>query len=215
MHARPFAAALALVAVLAAAGCARIEGAVDAALAPAEPTETATAFASDFTTDGSVLLTSDVADALEVRLEAWAVDSKRTSEWTPAAANTFGLAVNVADYRAEERAVLADKRRVYLADIAIASTLAPSGAAGPLAFQADPRTLVPADTTRSDRGLLLNSYQGGLLLPETALGAVPADTTGVTLEVTLTLAIEGAADGGDFQTVTLDQEIPIAIFPAG
>ena len=61
----------------------------------------------------------------------------------------------------------------------------------PFQFSSDPRTLVPTDTLRSDRGLLLNSYQGGLLVPETTINQLPADTYGITLEFAMTIAVEG------------------------
>lgn len=173
-------------------------------------------FESQFTRDGSVSLSSDVADGLEVRLDAWAYDPKRTLEWHPDGEKSFGFAVNVYDHRVDEKAVLAQKRRVYLSQIAITSQTAQTSnqTSAPFQFTADPRTLVPTDTLRSDRGLLLNSFQGGLLVPETTIHQLPADTYGITLQFALTIAVEGAAnDDASFQQQTVYQMLPIRIHP--
>lgn len=178
------------------------------------PTESMV-FNSQFTYDGSVTLSTDVADELELRLDVWAVDPKRTQEWTRDNEKSFGFAVNVYDRRVDEKAVLADKRRVYISSVQITSqTAQPSGQVqSPYQFAADPRTLVPSDTLRSDRGLLLNSYQGGLLVPAETIRQLPADTFGITLEFALTIAVEGTANTDtSFSQQTVYQYLPIAIF---
>lgn len=181
-------------------------------------TVTAMPFDSRFTYDGSVSLTTDVADGLEVRLDVWAADPKRTQEWAPDNEKTFGFAVNVYDHRVDEKAVLTQKRRVYLSMVNITSQVSQStvGAqqiTSPFQFSADPRTLVPTDTLRSDRGLLLNSYQGGLLVPTTTIHQLPADTYGITLQFALQVWVEGTANTDtSFQQQTVYQVLPIAIF---
>ncbi|MBN9216102.1 MAG: fructose 1,6-bisphosphatase [Microbacterium sp. SCN 70-200] len=176
------------------------------------------AYDSQFTYDGSVSLSYEVAEDLEVRVDVWAADPKRTSEWTPDAEKTFGFAVNVYDHRVDEKAVLTQKRRVYLSLVSITSQLSQSGLVqnqlqSPFQFSADPRTLVPTDTLRSDRGLLLNSFQGGLLVPETTIHQLPADTYGITLQFALQVWVEGAADDdSSFSQQTVYQVLPIAIF---
>lgn len=173
-------------------------------------------FDSRFTYDGSVSLTSDVADQLQVELEVWAVDSRRTQEWTPDAPKTFGFAVNVYDRRVDEKAVLAEKRRVYISNISITSQTAQTSgqSQSPFTFSADPRTLVPTDTIRSDKGLLLNSFQGGLLVPETSIHQLPSDTYGITLEFSMNVSVEGTANTDtSFSQQTVYQYVPIAIFP--
>lgn len=192
------------------------------AIATPEPNPSATtadmAFDSKFTYDGSVSLSYEVADGLEVRIDAWAANPKRTQEWTPDSEKTFGFAVNVHDARVEEKAVLAQKRRVYLSMVNITSQVAQSSTSqgqlpSPFQFSADPRTLVPADTLRSDRGLLLNSFQGGLLVPETTIHQLPADTYGLTLQFALQIWVEGTAnDDNSFGQQTVYQVLPIAIF---
>lgn len=133
------------------------------------------AFDSQFTRDGSVSLSGDVAEDLEVRLDVWAYDPKRTMEWTPNGEKTFGFAINVYDHRVDEKAVLTEKRRVYISQVSITSQTAQTSnqSSSPFQFSADPRTLVPSDTLRSDRGLLLNSFQGGLLVPQTTIHQLP------------------------------------------
>lgn len=178
------------------------------------PTEGAQ-FESAFTYDGSVSLSSEVADDLEVRLDVWAADPKRTREWTPSAEKSFGFAVNVYDHRVDEKAVLAQKRRVFLSQVSITSQTSQTSTqvSAPFQFSADPRTLVPADTLRSDRGLLLNSYQGGLLVPTTTIHQLPEDTFGVTLQFSLTVAVEGTAnDDASFAQQTVYEVLPIAIY---
>ncbi|MEV8218593.1 fructose 1,6-bisphosphatase [Microbacterium sp. NPDC077391] len=173
-------------------------------------------FESQFTRDGSVSLSSDVADGLEVRLDVWAYDPKRTMEWHPDGEKSLGFAVNVYDHRVDEKAVLTQKRRVYLSQIAITSQTAQASnqTSSPFQFTADPRTLVPTDTLRSERGLLLNSFQGGLLVPQTTINQLPADTQGITLQFALTIAVEGAAnDDASFQQQTVYQVLPIRIHP--
>jgi len=134
------------------------------------------------------------------------------------ASPTFGFAVNVYDHRVDEKAVLTQKRRVYLSLVSITSQLSQSGLVqnqlqSPFQFSADPRTLVPTDTLRSDRGLLLNSFQGGLLVPETTIHQLPADTYGITLQFALQVWVEGAADDdSSFSQQTVYQVLPIAIF---
>ena len=175
------------------------------------------AFDSMFTYDGSVSLTTDVADGLEVRIDVWAADPKRTLEWTPDADKTFGFAINVRDDRVDEKAVLTEKRRVYISQLTITSQTAQASGqtSAPFRFSADPRTLVPTDTLRSDRGLLLNSFQGGLLVPETTIQQLPADTYGITLEFVLEVSVEQTADDDDsFQEQTIYQVLPIAITTA-
>lgn len=209
-----------------ATGCTQIANAFnslqqDAVVTPA-PNPSATAvdmpFDSQFTYDGSVALSSEVADGLEVRLEVWAADPKRTQQWTPDADKTFGFAVNVYDHRVDEKAVLTEKRRVYLSMVSVTSQLSQTAVAGaqpmsPFQFSADPRTLVPTDTLRSDRGLLLNSYQGGLLVPETTIHQLPADTYGITLQFALQVWVEGSANTeSSFTQQTVYQVLPIAIF---
>jgi len=175
-------------------------------------------FASQFTYDGSVSLTTEVADGLEVTLDMWAVDSRRTQEWTTDREKTFGFAVNAYDQRTDEKAVLTQKRRVYISSISITSQTAQTSGQvqSPFQFSADPRTLVPADTNRSDRGLLLNSFQGGLHVPETTIHQMPNDTYGVTLEFAMNIWVEGGAnDENSFSQQTVYQYVPIAIYPAG
>lgn len=182
------------------------------------PDETETmAFDSTFTRDGSVSLSSDVAEELEVRLDVWAAEPKRTMEWQPQGAKTFGLAVNVYDHRVDEKAVLAQKRRVYISNLSITSQTAQNSmqSSAPFQFSADPRALVPADTLRSDRGLLLNSYQGGLLVPDLTINQLPDDTYGITLQFAMTVTVEGQAnDENSFQQQMIYQVLPIAIYPA-
>ncbi|MGZ3051114.1 hypothetical protein AAER28_18250, partial [Pseudomonas aeruginosa] len=88
---------------------------------------------------------------------------------------------------------LAQKRRVYISSVSITSQTAQSSGqvSSPFQFSADPRTLVPSDTLRSDRGLLLNSFQGGLLVPSTSIRQLPNDTYGITLEFALNISVEG------------------------
>jgi len=172
-------------------------------------------FDSQFTYDGSVRLTSQVADGLELRLDVWAVDPKRTMEWTATNEKQLGFAVNIVDDRVDEKAVLAQKRRVYVSSISITSQTAQTSGqvSSPFQFSADPRTLVPSDTLRSDRGLLLNSFQGGLLVPTTSIRQLPADTYGITLEFALNVAVEGTANTDtSFSQQTVYQYLPIAIF---
>ena len=176
---------------------------------------TAMPFDSQFTYDGSVSLSSEVADGLELRLDVWAVDPKRTMEWTSTNEKQFGFALNVHDHRVDEKAVLTEKRRVYVSSVSITSQTAQTDGqvSNPFQFSADPRTLVPSDTLRSDRGLLLNSYQGGLLVPSTSIRQLPNDTYGITLEFALNVAVEGTANSDtSFSQQTVYQYLPIAIF---
>lgn len=207
-------------------GCTQIASAFnsiqqDAVSVPA-PSPTASAnmpFGSAFTYDGSVSLSYEVAEGLEVRLDVWAADPKRTREWTPDADKTFGFAVNVYDHRVDEKAVLSEKRRVYLSMISITSEVSQTGGISgqqqmsPFQFSADPRTLVPSDTLRSDRGLLLNSFQGGLLVPATTIHQLPADTYGISLQFAMQVWVEGTANTDtSFAQQTVYQVLPIAIF---
>jgi hypothetical protein len=222
-------AALALVGALSLSGCSQIVEAFngvsgnvqadpvaeDSFVRPSASPSASMAFDSQFTYDGSVSLTTDVADDLELRLDVWAVDSKRTQEWTPTRDKTLGFSVNVYDHRVDEKAVLTEKRRVYISSIQIRSQTAQTSGQvqSPFQFSADPRTLVPTDTLRSDRGLLLNSFQGGLLVPEQTIHQLPADTYGLTLEFAMTIAVEGTANTEtSFSQQTSYQYLPIAIF---
>lgn len=223
--------ALSVVTALSLTGCAQAVDAFNAlqkdpaVVVTPEPVASAQAtdmpFDSRFTYDGSVSLSYEVADGLEVRLDVWAADPKRTLEWTPDQAKTFGFAVNVYDRRVDEKAVLTEKRRVYLSMVNITSQLSQSATttsqlASPFQFSADPRTLVPSDTLRSDRGLLLNSFQGGLLVPETTINQLPADTYGITLQFALQIWVEGTANTDtSFAQQTVYQVLPIAIFTPG
>ncbi|WP_431797839.1 fructose 1,6-bisphosphatase [Microbacterium kunmingense] len=193
-------------------------GAPAAAATPTPLASPSMDFDSQFTYDGSVALSTEVADQLEVRLDVWAADPKRTQEWTPTRMKTLGFAVNVHDHRVDEKAVLTDKRRVYLSSVSVTSQTAQTSGQvqSPFQFSADPRTLVPTDTLRSDRGLLLNSFQGGLLVPETTISQLPGDTYGITLEFALTVWVEGNAnDENSFQQQTVYQYLPVAIYPDG
>ena len=208
-------------------GCTQIASAFNGfqqnVVATPEPRPSASAavsmpFDSAFTYDGSVSLSTDVADGLEVRLDVWAADPKRTQEWAPDNDKTFGFAVNVYDHRVDEKAVLTQKRRVYLSMISITSqvsqsTIGQQQMMSPFQFSADPRTLVPTDTLRSDRGLLLNSYQGGLLVPTTTIHQLPADTYGITLQFALQVWVEGTANtDSSFAQQTVYQVLPVALF---
>lgn len=206
------------------AGCSQVAeafnglqaGSVEVKPTPGPEASSDLAFDSQFTYDGSVSLSSDVADDLEVRLDVWAADPKRTREWTPKAEKTFGFAVNVYDKRVDEKAVLTQKRRVYISQIGITSQTSQTSnqVSSPFQFNADPRTLVPTDTLRSDRGLLLNSFQGGLLVPATTIHQLPDDTVGITLQFSMTVYVEGSAnDDASFAQQTVYQVLPIAIFP--
>ncbi|GGH39790.1 hypothetical protein GCM10010921_11290 [Microbacterium album] len=188
--------------------------AVVSAPAPTPAPTDAGTFVSALSSDGSVSLSTDIADQLELRLDVWIVEPKRAAEWTAEIPKAFGYAVNVYDHLVDEKAVLADKRRAYLSSVAINSrTSQGSGqVASPLQFSADPRALVPRDTLRSERGLLLNSYQGGFLVPQTRLGELPADTYGVTLEFALTVEVEDSVgEGSAFGQQTVYEYVPIAI----
>ncbi len=185
--------------------------------APSDQEAETILFDSMFTRDGSVSLSSDVAEDLELRLDVWAADPKRTMEWHPQGEKSFGFAVNVYDHRVDEKAVLAQKRRVYISQISITSQTSQTSlqSSAPFQFSADPRTLVPTDTLRSDRGLLLNSYQGGLLVPKLTINQLPDDTYGVTLQFAMTVTVEGqASDDNSFQQQMVYQVLPIAIYPA-
>ena len=207
-------------------GCAQVASVFDGLqqnpVVTPEPAATASSaakpFDSTFTYDGSVSLSSEVADGLEVRLDVWAANPKRTQEWTPENDKTFGFAVNVYDHRVDEKAILAEKRRVYLSLVNVTSQVSQStpgaqATTSPFQFSADPRTLVPTDTLRSDRGLLLNSYQGGLLVPSTTIHQLPGDTYGITLQFALQVWVEGAANTeSSFSQQTVYQVLPVAIF---
>lgn len=210
------AAASTLVGTLALGGCALIPGTTAAVAATPTPTASIAPFDSQFTRDGSLTLSTSVADQLEVRLDTWAVDPKQTLQWTPDGEKSFGFAVNVYDSRVDEKAVLTQKRRVFISNITITSvTTQASGQStqNPFQFSADPRSLVPTDTLRSDRGLLLNSYQGGLLVPTMTIHQLPADTTGITLSYALDVWVEGTAgDEASFGRQTVFQSVPIAVF---
>jgi len=173
-------------------------------------------FDSQFTYDGSVQMTYEIADGLQIILDFWAVDSKRTREWYPDNPKTFGFAVNVKDTRVDEKAVLKQKRRVFLSNVSISSQTAQTSnqVSSPFQFSSDPRTLVPTDTIRSSKGLLINSYQGGLLVPETTINQLPQDTYGITLQFALDVWVEGTAnDSKSFAQQTVYPVIPIAIYP--
>lgn len=173
-------------------------------------------FDSQFTYDGSVQMTYEIADGLQIILDFWAVDSKRTREWYADNPKTFGFAVNVKDTRVDEKAVLKQKRRVFLSNVSISSQTAQTSnqVSSPFQFSSDPRTLVPTDTIRSSKGLLINSYQGGLLVPETTINQLPQDTYGITLQFALDIWVEGTAnDSKSFTQQTVYPVIPIAIYP--
>ena len=73
---------------------------------------------------------------------------------------------------------------------------------------------MPTDTIRSSKGLLINSYQGGLLVPETTINQLPQDTYGITLQFALDIWVEGTAnDSKSFTQQTVYPVIPIAIYP--
>lgn len=216
-------AALALAASVAMPGCAQIvdtfnnlQGEPAGVVATPQATPTAAmTFNSQFTYDGSVTLSSEIADGLRVDLDVWAVDPKRTMEWTPQNDKTFGFAINVYDERVDDKAVLAEKRRVYISWVQITGQTAQTSGQTQTAFQfaADPRTLVPSDTLRSDRGLLLNHFQGGLLVEAQTIRQLPADTYGITLEFAFTVSVEGTANTeSSFQDQVIYQYLPIAIF---
>lgn len=211
------ASAVVLVGGVVLAGCALLPADASAAVAAPVVSASAPAFDSQFTTDGSLTLSTQIADQLEVRLDIWAVDPKQTRLWAPDGDKSFGFAVNVYDGRVDEKSVLAQKRRVFLSNVEVTSaTVQASGQStqNPFQFAADPRSLVPTDTLRSDRGLLLNSYQGGLLVPMMTVHQLPADTTGITLSFALDVWIEGTAgDEASFSRQTVYQSVPIAIFP--
>ncbi|MGO2932643.1 fructose 1,6-bisphosphatase [Microbacterium sp.] len=224
---RGAAALLALATVAGATGCAQIVDVFNDVqrtqdvnpVTPAQDASTAPedlAFESQFTRDGSVSLSSDVTEDLEVRLDVWAYDPKRTMEWNPIGEKSFGFAINVYDHRVDEKAVLTEKRRVYLSQVSITSQTSQTSnqSSSPFQFSADPRTLVPTDTLRSDRGLLLNSFQGGLFVPQTTIHQLPDDTYGITLQFALTVSVEGTAnDDTSFQQQTVYQVLPVAIYP--
>ncbi|MFJ6677554.1 fructose 1,6-bisphosphatase [Microbacterium sp. NPDC091382] len=221
--------ALAVAAAVSLSGCSQIveafngiSGSNDQAEAVPAPDATPAAgtaempFDSQFTYDGSVQMTYEIADGLQIILDFWAVDSKRTREWHPDNPKTFGFAVNVKDTRVDEKAVLKQKRRVFLSNVSISSQTAQTSnqVSSPFQFSADPRTLVPTDTIRSNRGLLINSYQGGLLVPETTINQLPQDTYGITLQFALDIWVEGTADDDkSFAQQTVYPVIPIAIYP--
>lgn len=227
------AASLALAGVLSLTGCSQVVDAFNAiqgtnpagqtsvpatVATPAPQPSASMALNSQFTYDGSVSLKTDVADGLVLTLDVWAVDSKRTMEWTTDAPKTFGFAVNVQDTRVDDKATLDQKRRVFISNISITSQTAQTSGQTqqPFQFSADPRTLVPSDTIRSDKGLLLNTFQGGLLVPETTIHQLPADAYGVTLEFSMNVSVEGTANtDSSFAQQTVYQYVPIAIYPAG
>ncbi|CAL4860802.1 fructose 1,6-bisphosphatase [Microbacterium sp. MM2322] len=220
---------LAAVAAVSLSGCAQVveafnsmSGSSNNAAATPAPNATPAAgtaempFDSQFTYDGSVQMTYEIADGLQIILDFWAVDSKRTREWHPDNPKTFGFAVNVKDTRVDEKAVLKQKRRVFLSNVTISSQTAQTSnqVSSPFQFSADPRTLVPTDTIRSSRGLLINSFQGGLLVPETTINQLPQDTYGITLQFALDIWVEGTADDEkSFAQQTVYPVIPIAIYP--
>ncbi|WP_405371698.1 MULTISPECIES: fructose 1,6-bisphosphatase [unclassified Microbacterium] len=221
------AAAALTVGAFALTGCAQVVDAfnsisgTNAAAATPAPASTPVAgeiempFDSQFTYDGSVQMTYEIADQLEVILDFWAVDSKRTHEWFTDAPKTFGFAVNVHDRRVDEKAVLKQKRRVFLSNVGITSQTAQTSnqVSSPFQFSSDPRTLVPTDTIRSDKGLLINSFQGGLIVPETTINQLPPDTYGITLQFALDVWVEGTAnDAKSFAQQTVYPVIPIAIY---
>jgi len=224
---RTAAGALLVAATLAGTGCAQIIDGFNSLAGAPSPQATAPAappagsgaqmpFDSQFTYDGSVSMSTELASGLELVLDVWAADPRRTQEWYVSADKTFGFAVNVKDHNVDEKAVLTEKRRVYLSSVSITSQTAQSNGqvSSPFTFSADPRTLVPEDTLRNERGLLINTYQGGLLVPEVVIGQMPQDTYGVTLQFALQVYVEGSANTeSSFQQRTVYQYLPIAIYP--
>jgi hypothetical protein len=216
-------AALAAASAVALSGCTQIVDAFNAMQAekatgvvatPIASPSASLLFNSQFTYDGSVSLTSEIAEDLDLHLDVWAEEPKRTLEWSPNTDKTFGFAVNVYDARVDDKAVLTEKRRVYISSVKItAQTAQTSGQVQtPYQFTADPRTLVPSDTLRSDQGLLLNHFQGGLLVEHQTIHQLPADTYGITLEFALTVSVEGTANtDSSFQQQVIYQYLPIAI----
>ncbi|MFT4212234.1 MAG: fructose 1,6-bisphosphatase [Microbacterium sp.] len=183
---------------------------------PTPSTSSSLVFNSQFTYDGSVSLTADLADDLVLHLDVWADDPKQTQSWSPATDKSFGFAVNVYDNRVDDKAVLTEKRRVYISAIQITGQTAQTSGVSQIAYQfsADPRTLVPTDTLRSDYGLLLNHFQGGLLVSSQTIQELPADTYGITLTFAMTVYVEGTANTDtSFQQQVVYQYLPIAIFP--
>ncbi|MFN8087149.1 MAG: hypothetical protein U0Q04_09410 [Microbacterium sp.] len=82
---------------------------------------------------------------------------KRTQEWGPDNEKTFGFAVNVYDHRVDEKAVLTQKRRVYLSMVNITSQVSrstvgaqPDHLAVPVLGR--PLPLVPTDTSAPTAG---------------------------------------------------------------
>lgn len=100
--ARGAAALIALTTVAGLTGCAQVVDAFNdlqgtQEVTPVTPAQDASTdeivFESQFTRDGSVSLSSDVTDDLEVRLDVWVYDPKRTMEWTPTGEKSFGFAI--------------------------------------------------------------------------------------------------------------------------
>ncbi|HAN23944.1 MAG: fructose 1,6-bisphosphatase [Microbacterium sp.] len=218
--------ALSAIVVASATGCAQIVDAINALSGRSTTTVVPTAgpssspsasllYNSVFTSDGSVQLDTDLSDSLVLELNVWAQDPKKTQEWTPSNDKHFGFAVNVYDKRVDDKAVLAQKRSVYLSSITISSQTAQTSGQvqSPFQFSTDPRTMVPSDTLRSDKGLLLNTYQGGFLVPDTVIHQLPGDTYGLTLSFTMNVWVEGQANTDtSFGQQSVYEAVPIAIF---
>ena len=122
-------------------------------------------FDSLFSYDGSVSLTTDVASDLEVVLDVWAADPKRTREWTPNNEKVFGFAINAYDRRVDDKAVLTQKRRVYISSISITSQTAQTSGMVQQPFQFAACGGNEARYCDGDVALLREACLLGLLLP--------------------------------------------------
>lgn len=219
-------ASLAALAVLGlASGCSQLGLGSDSAGADAEPSTSASpstaalTFDSQFTRDGTfqshVVLPE--APGLDFVYTLYPTKSTpRTNEWYPQGGKYFSFTFQAYDLDRDLRDPFATKRRTYLSHITVTSaTTTSNGGATEAPYALDAKaakvTFDPEPVT-TKWGMLITSPKGAFELRNQEIGSVSADTVGITLTMTASVAFETAPGSGKFTKSQVVQQVPIAIF---
>lgn len=197
-------------------GCAGLSSVIgiDPVTETTAPDANALVLDSEFTDMGSVHPKIMLADQLELELDMWT--EQKTREWSTDSDKLFSFVISVYDRAVSADASFDSKRHVYMSNIAVTSTTQSVTGSSSSAFSlnADPVMLtLDPEALASEDGLLITSPKGGFQLESNRIGALPSDTTGITLDFAMTIASESEAGSGSYGTETVHQLIPVGIFP--
>jgi hypothetical protein len=210
-------------ALIALTGCSAIDDLTSSSEAAAEavatPSAAPTPYESQFTRDGTFQSHIDV-NGLDFVYTLYPTKSTpRTNEWYPKGKKFFSFTFQAYDLDQEIRDPFSTKRKVWLEQIKVTSTVKLTGGGTnserPYELDAVAKKITfDPDPLATKYGMLVTSPKGAFELRNQAIRPTAKDTKGIDLHFTATVWIQERPGSSKFYRKTIKQTVPIAIFPS-